>query len=134
MKTICEQAALYFYGELNEKQMQAFKNHLAGCTACQKELAFLEKVQAALVPPAAPQAAVEAVLRKPKMVSFWKRFYKPVLAVVLLVGLSVWGFWEYAPVRTAEENNADWLAYVSDEIDTEYYNFVADFESFENDF
>ena len=134
MKKICEQAALYFYGELNEQQMRTFKEHLSGCSACQKELAFLEQMQAALVPPAVPQNVVEAVLRKPQAVSFWKRFYKPILAAVLLVGLSVWGFWGTMSVPTAEQSNQDWLAYVSDDMDTEYYNFVADFESFENDF
>ena len=62
MKNLCEQAALYFYGELDAQQEAAFRTHLENCPACQRELAFLKQTQAALVAPAAPAQLVEQVL------------------------------------------------------------------------
>ena len=134
MKKICEQAALYFYGELASEQAAQFKAHLAGCPACQKELAFLEQTQAALVPPAAPQAVVDKVLRKARPLPFWRRIYKPVLAAALIVGLGVWGFMGRVSLQNSYETNQDWLAYVSEDLDTDYYDFLTDFEAFEKDF
>lgn len=134
MKKLCEQAALYFYGELDPAQAAQFKAHLPSCPACQKELAFLEKMQAALVPPAAPQAVVERVLQRPQVVSFWRRWYKPVLTGALLLSLAVGGFIGRISWQNSSEYTPQWLAYVSDDLDEEYNNFLTDFETFENEF
>lgn len=134
MKNACEQAALYFYGELDSAQAAAFEAHLAGCAACRRELQFLQQTQEALVPPAAPQSVVEKVLQRPTAVPFWRRMYKPVLAAALLVGLGLWGVWDRAALGTAAEETPGWLAYVSEELDEEYNTFVTEFEAFENEF
>ena len=134
MKNICEQAPLYFYGELDQQTAAAFKAHLETCAACRKEIAFLAQTQAALVPPAAPQDLVEKVLQKSNKVPFWQRVYKPVLAGLLVVSFIVCGFIGRASFQNTEEVNNGWLAYVSDELDDEYNNFVLDFESFEKEF
>ena len=134
MKNICEQAPLYVYGELNEEQATAFKAHLENCPMCQREIALMQQTQAALISPAAPQAVVESVLRKPKVLPFWRRVYKPVLAAVLVVGLGVWGFMGRATLQNEGNANDGWLAYVSEDIDADYYDFLTDFEAFEAEF
>ena len=134
MKKICEQAPLYFYGELDKEQAAAFKAHLTDCPACQREIAFMQQTQAALVSPAAPQAVVESVLRKPQELPFWRRVYKPVLAAALVVCLGVWGFMGRATLQNDMDVNEGWLAYVSEDIDADYYDFLTDFEAFEAEF
>ena len=135
MNKLCEQAPLYFYGELDEKQAAQFRAHLANCSACKREIAFMQQTQAALVAPAAPQAVVEAVLRKPQAVSSWRRVYKWALAATLVIGLGVWGFWGVENRQAAvEEEDLGWLAYVSEDLDTEYYNFMTELEAFEEEF
>ncbi|MBR3632442.1 MAG: zf-HC2 domain-containing protein [Elusimicrobiaceae bacterium] len=132
MKNICEQAALYFYGEMDAQQAAQFKQHLANCEACRREIAFLQATQEALFPPAAPQAIVERVLQG-KKIPFWKRVYKLALGGALVLILGVYGFF-HLPLNQTEQNNTDWIAYVSVEADTQYQSFVTDFEAFENDF
>ena len=135
MKNICEQAPLYFYGELDEKQAAQFREHLDGCAACKRELAFLEKMQTALVPSAAPSAVVEQVLRKAKPLPWWRRVYRPALAAVLLCAICVWSFLG-APttVQKTSDENSDWMSYISNEYDEEYNQFAADFAAFEEEF
>lgn len=134
MKNICEQAALYFYGEMEQAQISAFEKHLAECAACRQELAFLKQMQEALEPAAAPSKLVQQVLIQPKPVSWWRKLYKPVLAGMLVLGIGVWGTLQVA--NTRQEMNAEqtWLAYVSDDLDNEYKSFMADFEMFEAEF
>ena len=62
MNKECENLALYFYGEMEPQQAAAFKQHLQHCKHCQQEISFMQQMQAALVPPAAPQALTERVL------------------------------------------------------------------------
>ena len=132
MKKVCEQVALYFYGEMSAPQAAQFKKHLNSCAACQREMAFLQATQAALVPPAAPQAVVERVLQRHK-VPFWKRLYKPALGGALVLLLGVYGFFRL-PLHHTEQTTQDWIAYVSVESDEQYQSFVTDFEAFETDF
>ncbi len=133
MKNLCEQAALYFYGELDGAQTAAFKAHLANCPACKRELDFLKQTQAALVPPAAPANLVEKVLRKAKPLPWWQRVYKPAFAAALMCGLGLGVFFGLQHHATVETDN-DWVAYISTDADEEYNNFVTDFEAFEADF
>ena len=134
MKNVCEQAALYFYGELDEKQAAQFKAHLDGCEACRNELDFLKQTQAALVPPAAPAAVVEQVLRKAKPLPWWRRVYRPALAAVLLCAIGVWSFLGAPSGKNLADDTVDWTAYISTEADAEYNSFVSDFEAFEAEF
>lgn len=135
MKNICEQAPLYFYGELDEKQAAQFRAHLATCPACKREIAFMTQTQAALVAPAAPTEIVDRVLLKPRPLPFWKRYYKLALAATLLIGLGVWGFVgleNRAPMT--DDTEVGWLAYVSDDLDADYYDFMTDLDAFEAEF
>ena len=133
MKKICEQVVLYFYDELDSKQRDAFAAHMASCPECQKEFAFLTRMQEALVPPAAPQAVVERVLQRPQPVPFWHRFYKPVLGGVCVLLLGVYAWFQF-PLKAVDANTTDWVAYVSVEADEEYQNFMTEFEAFEAEF
>lgn len=133
MKNVCEQAALYFYGELDEKQAAQFRAHLENCPACKRELEFIKQTQAALVPPAAPADLVEKVLRKAKPLPWWQRVYKPAFVAVLMCGLGLGVFFGLQHHASVETDN-DWIVYVSPDTDEEYNNFVLDFEEFEADF
>lgn len=135
MKKECENVTLYFYGELEEAEKTLFRTHLEHCPFCQKELSFLQQTQQALVPPAAPQALVEAVLAQTKPVSFWRKFYKPALGLVATLAAGVC-LLVLSPNQTPQplQQQANWLAYVSVEADEEYNRFLQEFETFENEF
>ncbi len=135
MKKECENVTLYFYGELEAQEKALFEAHLPHCPLCQKELAFLAKTQEALVPPAAPQALVEAVLAQTKPVSFWRKFYKPALGLATAMAAGVC-LLVLSPNKTQQSvtESANWLAYVSVEADEEYNRFLQDFEAFEKEF
>lgn len=45
---ICEMLAAFFDGELDVTAAKAFRDHLAGCPACQKDLLWQLKIVAAL--------------------------------------------------------------------------------------
>lgn len=47
--------------------------------------------------------------------------------------LAVWGFMGRANVENTTDSE-DWLAYVSEDLDEEYQNFLIDFELFEEEF
>ncbi|MBR3604327.1 MAG: zf-HC2 domain-containing protein [Elusimicrobiaceae bacterium] len=135
MKKECENLTLYFYGELEEQEKALFQAHLPHCPICQKELVFLQRTQEALVPPAAPQALVEAVLAQAKPVSFWRKFYKPALGLAATMAAGVC-LLVLSPAKTQQptSQSANWLAYVSVEADEEYNSFLQEFETFENGF
>ncbi|MBR2864655.1 MAG: zf-HC2 domain-containing protein [Elusimicrobiaceae bacterium] len=134
MKKECENVTLYFYGELDQEEMTAFKAHLPHCPLCQKELSFLENVQTALVPPAAPQNVVNAVLAQTKKVSFWQKIFRPALGIGAALAAGVFFLvMGPNPSQTAPDNT-DWLAYVSVQSDEDFNNFAQEFEIFENEF
>ena len=134
MKKECENVTLYFYGELDQEQMTAFKAHLPHCPLCQKELSFLENVQTALVPPAAPQAVVDAVLAQTKKVSFWQKILKPALGVGAAMAAGVFFLMMSPNLSQSTADNTDWLAYVSVQADEDFDSFAQEFEIFENEF
>ncbi len=134
MTQACENVALYFYGELEEPAATQFKEHLAGCAHCQKELLFLQHTQQALVPPAAPQAVVEKVLAPvKKTLPGWWRAWRVAVAGVLVVGLGLYYF-AAGPRPALSDEGAELVAYISAEADADYQQFVSDFESFEQQF
>lgn len=134
MKKECENVTLYFYGELEAQEKALFQAHLPHCPLCQKELAFLAKTQEALVPPAAPQALVEAVLAQAKPVSFWRKFYKPALGLATAMAAGVCLLVMGPQTKQTLPESANWLAYVSVEADEEFDSFVREFEAFEKEF
>lgn len=137
MSKECEKAALYFYGEMTRQEAVAFKAHAAACPRCREELDFLERMQEALVPPAAPAKAVENVLAQAVPAHIparrW-RWLKPVFASLLLAVAGVWYLASGPDATSAEESGQNWLAYVSAESDLEYTDFAAELEEFENQF
>lgn len=134
MNKECENLALYFYGEMEPQQAAAFKQHLQHCAHCQQEMAFMQQMQAALLPPAAPQALTERVLVQARPVRRWSWVFKPALALVLLLGIGGF-FWRMGPAVSALDDTGDgFLAYISAEADEEYNSFVSDFEAFEEQF
>lgn len=134
MNKECENLALYVYGEMQPQQAAAFKEHLQHCPACRREMAFMQQMQAALVPPAAPQALTEKVLAQARPAHRWVWLLKPALALVLLFGLGGL-FWHMGPgTQPMNDFNDDFMAYISAEADEEYNDFVLDFEAFEEEF
>lgn len=132
---ICENAALYFYGEMDTQEAAAFKKHLPGCSKCQKELEFLELTQAALVPPAAPQSVVERVMAPAAArVSRWSLSWKKVLVGVcaaFLLGLGLTAGLKQQPGVSAADGL---LGQIIQEYEDEYLAFAADLDLFEMDF
>ncbi len=135
MTKLCENLALYFYGELDEPAAAQFKRHLAGCAHCQKELLFLQHTQQALVPPTAPQAVVEKVLAPAKKaLPGWWRAWRAAVAGVLVLGLGVYYFAAGPRGAALPDDAAELVAYISAEADADYQQFVSDFEVFEQQF
>ncbi len=135
MKNECENLTLYFYGELEAQQAAAFKEHLAQCPHCQREMDFLQQTQQALVPPAAPQTLVEGVLAGASAgKGWWRRVVKPVLAAALVLGAGVFFFLTGPYMSRFQDDGQELVAYISAEADEEYNSFVADFEAFEERF
>lgn len=133
MNKECENVSLYFYGEMEPVRTADFEKHLHTCPHCQKDLAFLRQMQGALVPPAAPQAAVQSVLEHRK-VGWWGRMWRPAAAAGLAAVLAVVFFASGPRMQDMNAQEADLLAYVSAELDEEYNNFALEFEAFEEAF
>lgn len=132
----CEQILLYAQGELEEEDNKAFETHLAVCKTCQKELAFLKRVDAALVPPAAPQSAVETIFAKTtRKKSFFAGLrWKPALAGTALLGLGIFIFLAgLQPDKTAFDAR-EVIAYMSENLDAEYLSFADDLAALESEF
>ena len=87
-----------------------------------------------MVPPAAPQALVEAVLAQAKPVSFWRKFYKPALGLATAMAAGVCLLVMGPQTKQTLPESANWLAYVSVEADEEFDSFVREFEAFEKEF
>ena len=103
----CEQVMLYEKGELSGAEKQAFEAHLQTCAACQEELKFLEKMDAAWVTPAAPQRAVEQLLaRTTRKKSAWMRFkwaWTSAAAAMVCAVVGVGFFHSSTPSFSAQE-------------------------------
>lgn len=128
----CKALLLYAQGELAPVQAREFKNHLQTCKKCQHELAFLNQVSGALIPPAAPSKTVEALLAKTtRKQPFWSRtktIWAGVMAAVL-VGLVFLPYPDKQPTL-----NNEVLAYLSENLDADYQTFASDLAEFENEF
>ena len=133
MNELCKDVSLYFYGELDAQRAASFEKHLSSCPQCRKDLAFLRQVQTALLPSAAPEKAVERVLRRPA-VGWWRRMWKPVFSACCAVFL-VCVFWaSVSSQRGLTDERVEWVAYVSAEADAEFNSFAADLAVFEEEF
>lgn len=133
---MCEQLLLYAQGGLEGADKTAFETHLAACRSCQKELAFLKRVDAALVPPAAPQSAVERIFAKTtrKKPFFAGLRWKPALAGAAMLGLGIFIFLAgLQPDKTAFDAR-EVIAYMSENLDAEYLSFADDLAALESEF
>lgn len=129
---LCEQTALYFYGELPEAERAAYKAHLAGCPACRARLALLARTQEALAVPSAPQKVMDGLLARTsrKRVSVFRRKMAWAFgaAAVLLCVCSG------AFVGGGAYDRQETLAYLSVHMDEEYAAFAGELAELENDF
>ena len=133
MNKECENISLYFYGEMEPARAADFEKHLHTCPHCQKDLDFLRQMQGALVPPAVPQSAVQAVLEH-KAAGWWRRMWRPALVTGFAVVMAVVFFASGPHMQNMNAQEADLLAYVSVEADAEYNSFATEFEAFEEAF
>lgn len=132
----CEQILLYAQGELAGEEKTRFERHLDECPRCRKELAFLNRVSVALVPPAAPQSAVEHIFAKTtRKKSFFAGFnWKPALAGAAMLGLGIFIFLaDLQPDKTAFDAR-EVIAYMSENLDAEYLSFADDLAALESEF
>lgn len=135
MNKKCNQVALYFYNEMDPVEKKSFEEHLNQCPFCQKELLFLKQTQSALTPSAAPADLVEAVLKKNQPVRFWHKMFKPALAFATIMAVGVCLLLK-GPNADYQVNapTVDWTSYLAMQTDTQYNDFVEDFEVFESEF
>lgn len=129
---LCEQTALYFYGELTGAERAAYQAHLAECPACRARLALLARTQEALAAPAAPQKAVDGLLARTsrKRVSVFRRkmaWAACLGAVLLCIFAGTFG-------SGSAYDRQETLAYLSVHLDEEYAAFAGELTELENDF
>lgn len=132
----CEQILLYAQGELEGADKAAFETHLDVCPACRQELAFLKRMDEALVPPAAPQSAVEHIFAKTtRKKSFFAGLrWKPALTGAAMLGLGIFIFLAgLQPDKTAFDAR-EVIAYMSENLDAEYLSFADDLAAWEEEF
>lgn len=132
----CEQILLYAQGELNGAEKAAFENHLSSCPSCREELTFLKQLDAALIPPAAPQSAVERVFSQTtRKKTFFAGFrWKPALAGTALLGLGIFIFLVGLQPDKAAFDAREVIAYMSENLDDEYQSFADDLSVLESEF
>ena len=126
----CNQWMLYEQGQLSAAD---FQKHAASCPICRQEAHWAQALQAALIPPAAPAALVEAVFakttRKPGWFTRWRTVLAGSMAAVLLAaGVYVTAF------HTGPFNNAELVAYMSETGQDGYSSFLQDLNLFEQEF
>jgi len=129
---LCEQVLLYAKGELNPAQKAAFEEHLKTCTACQGELKFLAKLEEGLVPPAAPQRAVDRLFaRTTRKPALWRRFKTvwtaTAAAAVVGVVVAISAFYPSAQPFSA----AELVAYMNSSAEEEYTIFAEELTDME---
>lgn len=128
----CEQVLLYAQGELNRAEKTAFEAHLKACPACREELAFLTKLDEALVPPAAPQQVVDKLFaRTTRKKPFWARF-KWELAGLTATACGAF-VWTLLPANQAF-NAHELVAYMSASATDEFASFAQELTDMENYF
>lgn len=132
----CEQILLYVQDELSSPEKVRFEAHLASCPACQKELAFLRKLDGALIPPAAPQSAVDKLFAKTtrKKTFFAGLSWKPALAGAAMLGLGIFIFLAGLQPDKAAFDAREVIAYMSENLDDEYLAFADDLSALEAEF
>jgi len=76
---LCDKAALYLYGELNETEAKEFKAHAAFCPECSKTLQLLPYIKYSVKVQDAPREAIGAIFakttRKEKSASIFDGFF-----------------------------------------------------------
>lgn len=133
---LCEQVLLYQKGELELPEKQAFEQHLLTCAACRKELKFLEKLDEALLPPAAPADLVDRVFaktsRRPKICFPYKRVLA--IAATAIIGVVVWLDRSAQHTEALSFDRQELVAYVQYQLDETYQGMEADLGVLEEDY
>lgn len=133
---VCEQILLYAQGELSGQEKTRFEEHLDSCAACRKELAFIKRMDEALIPPAAPQSAVEGLFAKTtrKKTFFAGLRWKPAMAGAAMLGLGIFIFLAGLHPDKAAFDAREVIAYMSENLDEEYLSFADDLTALEEEF
>ena len=133
----CEKILLYAQHDLPADEQQAMQAHIQTCAACQKQLAFLNRVEEAFVPPAAPSDLVDKVFAKTtRKKSFFARFKMALVsaATVAVLAVIVVANWQSAPQTTSGFDAQEVVAYLTANPDEEYELFASDLAAMEEDF
>ena len=131
---VCNQVLLYAQQELVGAEKAAFEAHLPACAACRAELAFLQRAEEALIPPAAPAAVVEHLFAKTSRKKSFFAVWKPALVSTALLGVGITLFLGgLHPDKTAFDAN-EVIAYMSENLDEDYRLFAEDLSVFEEEF
>lgn len=130
----CEKILLFAQHELPDNEQQMMRQHIQTCTDCQKELAFLSQLEAALIPPAAPAETVDKLFAKTTrrtttVFSRWKKLVFAGMSMAIL-GLLCWNITDSStPFDTQEV-----VAYMNTHLEREYQNLEEDLAALEEDF
>lgn len=130
----CENAMLYFYGELTEADRAAFQAHLPACAACQAELHMLAQTRQALEAPAAPRAVVDALFAKTTRKKSWFFSWKTAFASAALAAVGAVMVLNAALPGPTVYDRQEVLAYLSEHLDEDYMTFAAELDELEEDF
>ncbi len=128
---MCTNLILYAHGELPTAQRAQFEAHLNTCPACRAELALLHKTAEALVPPAAPQAVVDALFakttRKPSVFVRFKLAFASMAALCMVAGFLTVHYTQ----QPAFDTDAV-LAYMNEQLEDEYSYFAQDLDALDS--
>ena len=130
----CEQILIYAQGELPLDQQQAMREHVKTCAACQKELAFLTRINQALVPPAAPAGLVDKVFAKTTRKKSWFGAWKKALAGAAAMGVALVLFVDLHHAPKTAFDAREIVAYMNADLVEDYQLFDADLSAWEEDF
>ena len=117
----CEKILLYAQHELAPEEEQAMTTHIQTCDTCKKQLAFLNRLDQALVAPAVPADLVDRVLAKTsrkKTVFFsWKKIIA--VAATVLIAAVVWVDVVHQTISDPFTAGEDLVAYMQDNLGEE---------------
>ena len=117
-----------------ETEKNRFEAHLEKCPSCQKELAFIRRIDQSLSAPAAPASVVEELFAKTTRKKSFLAGWRPVFASTALLGVALFvTFMGLQPDKAAFDAN-EVIAYMSENLDAEYQSFAEDLAAFEEEF
>lgn len=130
----CEKILQFAQHELPPQEEAFMRAHLQTCVACQKQLAFLDKVDQALQPVSAPEGLVDRVFaqttrRKVRFFSWQKLITATAMALVLgVIGLNL------KPTSSSVFDEDALVAYMQVNLEEQYQWLDEDLTAMEEDF